>query len=158
MTMGNPVPHAELIFDYSVDTDLAAGLEAEFRRIGFATERRTRHAHRGPDEITWLMLAALPLHAFLSSISSEVAGDLYAKAKTLATAGKKGAGSNGRVPLILQDAESGLKVILEADLPPEAISQLIGLELGAHETGPLRYDRAGQRWRPEPDEPDEPEH
>lgn len=148
--MGNVVPHAELIFDYGADIDMAAGLEAEFRRLGFATERRTRHAHRGPDEITWLMLASLPLQAFLSGIGTEVVGDLYVKAKKLATSGKKKA--DGRVPLVLRDTESELKVILESDLPPEAIRQLTGLDLSAYRIGPLHYDRAVKKWRSELDE------
>lgn len=144
-------PRAELIFEYGTDADLTAGLADEFRRSGFVTEVRTRLPHRGPDQITWLMLAALPLQAFLSGIGAEAVKDVYAKAKRLATAGRK-ATSEAKVPLVLQDAESELKVILEADLPPEAISQLVDLDLGAYRIGPLHYDRTRRTWRSELDE------
>jgi hypothetical protein len=147
--MEHPAPRAELLFDHGMDADTTAGMVAEFRRLGFVTEVRTRLPHRGPDEITWLMLAALPLQAFLSGIGAEAVKDVYARAKRLTTAGKK---ARNDVPLVLQDAETELKVILEADLPPEAIRQLVGLDLGAFRTGPLHYDRAGKKWRSELDE------
>lgn len=149
--MKHSSPHAELLFARGVDVDLTTGVAAEFRRFGFVTEVRTRHSHRGPDEITWLMLAALPLQAFLSGVGAEMVKDVYTKAKQLRPSGKK-AKSDGLVPLVLQDAESELKVILEADLPPEAIRQLVELDLGAYRTGPLHYDRTRKKWRSELDE------
>jgi hypothetical protein len=147
--MGHPSPRAELLFDHGISTDLAGELENVFRRLGFVTEVRRRLPHRGPDELTWLMLAALPLQAFLSGIGAEAVKDLYAKAKQLTTSGKK---AGNHVPLVLQDAETELKVILEADLPAEAIRQLVGLDLRAYRTGPLHYDRGRRKWRSELDE------
>jgi hypothetical protein len=147
--MGQPSPRAELLFDHDVGAETAGVLEAAFRQLGFATEVRRRLPHRGPDELTWLMLAALPLQAFLSGIGAEAVKDVYAKAKQLAAFGKKSAGT---VPLVLQDTNSGLKVILEADLPVDAIRQLVGLDLSPFRSGPLHYDRHRKTWRSELDE------
>jgi hypothetical protein len=147
--MGHPAPRAELLFDHGIGTETAGGLEDAFRRLGFVTVVRRRLPHRGPDELTWLMLAALPLQAFLSGIGAEAVKDVYAKAKQLITSGKK---ANGAVPLVLQDTETELQVILEADLPAEAIRQLVGLDLRAYRAGPLHYDRDRKKWRSELDE------
>ena len=55
-------------------------------------------------------------------------------------------------PLVLQDTASGLRVVLEADLPDTAYQQLIGLDLAKFQLGPLHYDRQQRRWRSELDE------
>ncbi|MGH3902358.1 MAG: hypothetical protein ACRDTA_29720, partial [Pseudonocardiaceae bacterium] len=54
--------------------------------------------------------------------------------------------------LILQDAESRLQVVLEADLPTEAYQALVALDLSAFRQGPVHYDRQRGRWRSELDE------
>jgi hypothetical protein len=150
--MGHPSPRAELLFDQEISVELAGDLEATFRQLGFATVARRRLPHRGPDNLTWLMLAALPLQAFLSGIGAEAVKDLYAKAKQLAPSGRKA--KKAQAPLVLQDTKTELKIILEADLPAEAIRQLVGLDLGAYRTGPLHYDQRQKKWRSELDEAD----
>lgn len=148
--MGHPSPRAELLVDHDISPEVAHDLETMFSRLGFITELRTRQPHRGPNEITWLMLAALPLQAFLSGIGAETVKDLYARVKRL-TPGK-GKAPGGPVPLVLQDTRTELKIVLEADLPAEAITQLVGLDLAAYRFGPLHYDRHQKRWRSELDE------
>jgi hypothetical protein len=149
--MGHPAPpHAELLFDHEISADLAGDLEAVFHQLGFRTSTRRRLLHRGPNELTWLMLAALPLQAFLSGIGAEAVKDLYAKAKRLAPS-KRGT-KDHRVPLVLQDTRTELKIVLEIDLPAEAIRQLVGLDLRGYRIGPLHYDKQQKKWRSELDE------
>lgn len=152
VVMGHPAPHVELLFDHEIDMKSVNDIEDSFRCHGFVTKTRRRLSHRGPDEFTWLMLAALPLHAFLSGIGSKAVNDVYAKAKQLATRRKKDENDDNRAPLVLQDVTTQLKIILEADLPTEAISQLVSLDLGAYRTGPLHYDQHQRKWRSELDE------
>jgi hypothetical protein len=147
---GDPPPRAELLFDHEISTELAGNLEGTFRRLGFVTNTRRRLPHRGPDEFTWLMLAALPLQAFLSGIGSEVVKDLYAKAKRLSPSGRKV--DEAQIPLVLQDTKTELKIVLDADLPAEAIRQLVGLDLGGYRFGPLHYDQQQKKWRSAVDE------
>lgn len=147
--MGHPSPHVELLFDHDVSVEPARDLETMFRQLGFVTKARGRLPHRGPHELTWLMLVALPLQAFLSGIGTEVVKDLYAKAKGLAPAAKKAKDAGNQVPLVLQDTKSELKIILEADLPAEAIRQLVDLDLGTYKVGPLHYDQRQKKWRSE---------
>jgi hypothetical protein len=150
--MGQPSTQAELIFDHGISEELAADLESSFRKLGFVTNARRRLAHRGPNELTWLMLAALPLQAFLSGIGSEAVKDLYAKTKKLSPSGKKTGTAAKQVPLVLQDTTTGLTIIMEADLPTDAIKKLVGLDLAGYRTGPLHYDRHQEKWRSELDE------
>lgn len=148
--MGQPSSRVELLFDHDINTESADDFAATFRQLGFITTARRRLPHRGPVEFTWLMLAALPLQAFLSGIGSEAVKNVYAKAKQSIPAGKKD--RDGQVPLVLQDTTTELKIILEADLPAEAIRQLVGLDLAAYQSGPLHYDQRRKRWRSELDE------
>lgn len=55
-------------------------------------------------------------------------------------------------PLILMDGDSRLKIVIEADLPAEAIRSLVTIDLSQFTIGPLHYDRAANRWRSELDE------
>jgi hypothetical protein len=148
--MGQPSSRVELLFDHDISTESADDFAAAFRQLGFITTTRRRLPHRGPAEFTWLMLAALPLHAFLSGIGGEAVKDVYAKAKQLIPASKKDRAD--QVPLVLQDTTTELKIVLDADLPAEAIRQLVALDLGAYHSGPLHYDQRKRIWRSELDE------
>lgn len=150
--MGDPAPRAELIFDHEISAELADDLETAFRDLGFDTSARRRLPHRGPAELTWLMLAALPLQSFLSGLGSELAKELYAKVKRLRLPGRKTEGAQHLVPLVLQDTNSELRIILEADLPAEAIRELVSLDLSGYRAGPLHYDQHRKKWRSELDE------
>jgi hypothetical protein len=50
------------------------------------------------------------------------------------------------------DGASRLKIVIEADLPVEAIGPLVALNLSRFTIGPLHCDRAANRWRSELDE------
>jgi hypothetical protein len=135
--------------------------------------------------LTWIVLAALPLQAFLSGLGEKLADDAHdrmlAAVKQVAEryaavrrgrAGRAAAVAPGdsaaaadpagalgdsrspvsRAPLVLMDSGSRLKIIIEADLPAEAISRLAALDLSQFRIGPLHYDKAAGRWRSELDE------
>jgi hypothetical protein len=130
--------------------------------------------------LTWVVLAALPLQAFLSVLGEKLAGDahdrLLAAARQVAdryeairrgragravavAAGDGEAGPAGTVgdtrspaPLVLMDSDSRLRIVIEADLPAEAIGPLVALDLSQFRIGPLHYDKAAGRWRSELDE------
>jgi hypothetical protein len=151
--MGHPAPRAELIFDHEIADELEEQLVATFREFGYEIEFRRTLTHRGVAELGWLVLAALPLQAFLSGLGSEAVKDIYASVRKLAKTRTKKTVDTGRtIPLVLQDSNSDLKIILEPDLPEEAYQQLAGLDLSAYRIGPLHYDRHRKMWRSELDE------
>jgi hypothetical protein len=125
----------------------------------------TISARRGdPAVLTWIVLAVVPLQAFLSVLGTKAADDGYAKLGALlkqlaaarhARAGKPAAtqaAASSPKPLILRDSRTGLQIVLEADLPGAAYDQLITLDLSQFSIGPVHYDQARSRWRSELDE------
>ncbi|GDY31980.1 hypothetical protein [Gandjariella thermophila] len=145
---------AELLLDPEVTDESEHELVATFGAMGFHAESRRKLPHRGAAELDWLVLAALPLHAFLSGLGSAAVKDVYRAVKTVArrATGRRKTETGHRVPLILQDSESKLQIVLEDDLPVEAYHQLVALDLTSYRLGRLRYDRQRGTWRSERDE------
>lgn len=127
---------------------------------GASTQVATAPVHRGESAtLTWIVLAVLPLQAFLAALGSKLADDGYAQIRTLVKrlAARPGQPAGPRpardpAPLVLLDRGTGLQIVLEADLPAEAYRQLTALDLSQFSTGPVHYDLARGRWRAELDE------
>ncbi|MEI5097914.1 hypothetical protein RB200_03720 [Streptomyces sp. PmtG] len=143
---------AEVLLDQDVPDDLGHELVAALGGLGVRTARvRRAVGHRGAGDVPWLVLASLPLQAFLSGLGAEAVRDAYGSFKAAVRRSARRDGATTR-PLVLRDDRSGLSVVLEPDLPPEAYEQLLGLDLTAFRVGPLHYDRQQARWRSELDE------
>ncbi|MFF4506562.1 hypothetical protein [Streptomyces sp. NPDC001401] len=165
--INEPLAHIELLLRRDVDSEAACELRDRFEKLGFATDVRHVHHARDVGVIVWLVLAALPLRAFLDGVAGQAATDSYQGIKRLVeclvpgrerlladeSAATVPVQAPAVAPLVLQDWGSGLQVVLEADLPPEAYRQLVGLDLSDFRTGPVRYDKDLACWRPVPDEP-----
>ena len=116
--------------------------------------------HRGESvALTWIVLAVLPLQAFLAALGSKQADDGYAQVRALVKrlAGRRQQaarqpGGRPPAPLVLMDCGTGLRIVLNADLPAAAYRQLTALDLSQYRTGPLHYDLARGSWRSELDE------
>jgi hypothetical protein len=129
---------------------------------GASTRVETLPVHRGEGAaLTWIVLAVLPLQAFLAALGSKMADDAYAQVRTLVKrlaagrrppAGAEAGPAQPPAPLVLLDRGTGLRIVLEADLPVEAYRQLTALDLSQFGTGPVHYDLARGRWRSELDE------
>ncbi|MET9544586.1 MULTISPECIES: hypothetical protein [unclassified Streptomyces] len=143
-------PRAELLLDHEVPEDLGRELVAALDGLGAPPVRvRRALAHRGAADIPWIVLASLPLQAFLSGLGAEAVKDAYTAFKGVVrrTARPGSPTGGGARPLVLQDPVGGVSVVLEPDLPAEAYELLVGLDLTEFTVGPLHYDRAQGRWR-----------
>jgi hypothetical protein len=109
-------------------------------------------SRRGLEQLQWLVLATLPLHALLSGLGS--AADVAEGLKRLVSRLLGAARTTAITPrvLVLQDAATRLLVVLEADLPAAAYQALVELDLSALRQGPVHYDRQRGTWRSELDE------
>jgi hypothetical protein len=58
----------------------------------------------------------------------------------------------GAPVLVLHDPATGVRIVLEADLPAKSYQQLLSLDLSVVQRGPLHYDVQRGRWRSELDE------
>ena len=127
---------------------------------GASTQVEPVPVHRGESAaLTWIVLAVLPLQAFLAALGSKLADDGYAQVRALVKrlAGRRQQvdsqpGDRRPAPLVLMDRGTGLQIVLEADLPAAAYRQLTTLDLSQYRIGPLHYDLARGRWRAELDE------
>lgn len=144
---------AELLLSSDTTEQQVQDVVTTFSQFGIDARVRRTLNHRGSADLEWFVLAALPLQAFLSGLGAEAVKDFYAGLKRLV--GRVPSPSlpvPNRVPLVLQDTRSGVRIVLEPDLPAQAYQLLLGLDLGHCRAGPLHYDRAAQRWRSELDE------
>jgi hypothetical protein len=153
---------AEVILDGRVGADDEQHLIAALTACGVTSQVKIIPPRRDTQALTWIVLIALPLQGFLSSLGQKAAGNAYAAFTNAVQrllrrhgqrAGPAAAGDSPRV-LVLQDPETGLRVIFEPDLPDAAHDQLRALDLSRYRYGPLHYDRLLKRWRSELDEAD----
>ena len=141
---------AEVLVTAEVSAEEEWAIVEAFRALNVAARTRMVPTRRGLEQLHWLVLAALPLHAFLSGLGSAAAQGLKRLVGQVVGAHRKTA-SPSHV-LVLQDAATRLQVVLEADLPAEAYQALIALDLSAFHQGPVHYDRQRGWWRSELDE------
>lgn len=157
---GSPGSGPRLAADVLVTSDVPAeheqAIAAALRVAGVSTRIRVVPTRRGVDDLHWLVLATLPLQAFLTGIGMVVAEDVAARIKNLVGRVLEGRGSSAADSpprlLVLQDTVTRLQVVLEPDLPPQAYQALLALDLSEFRHGPLHYDRTLGRWRSELDE------
>ncbi|WP_153452252.1 hypothetical protein [Streptomyces smaragdinus] len=148
-------PEAELLLSKEVG-GAAEDLVREVAGHGYTVRTRQVLDHRAAEELTWLVLLALPLQAFLSGLGAGAAtGVQNAVARLVARIRPPEPVPEERprpVPLVLQDPTTELRIVVEAGLPAEAYEQLLTLDLASFRIGPLHYDRDAGRWRSELDE------
>ncbi len=145
---------AEVLVTAEIAVEDEQAIVEVFRALGVIARTRMVATRRGVEQLHWLVLATLPLHAFLSGLGSATAQDVVKGLKRLVgqvVGAKRKTASSGQV-LVLQDADTRLQVVLEADLPAEAYQELVALDLSAFRQGPVHYDRQRGRWRSELDE------
>lgn len=126
--------------------------------LGVAVDARVLPPRRSEVELTWLVLIALPLQAFLSTVGTKVSEDAYRKLKGMVArlVGRQSRSAGAR-PVVLEDAATGLKIMLDPGLPDDGYRQLLELDLSQFRLGPVHYDRHERRWRSIPDEARSPE-
>jgi hypothetical protein len=156
---------AELLHDGRVSVDDERHIVAALSACGVAAQAKVIPPRRDAQTLTWLLLISVPLQGFLSAVGEKVAADAYSRfthavERLLGRHHRSGSepANTGPPVLVLQDPATGLRIILEAGLPPEAQEELCALDLSRYRFGPLHYDRAQRRWRSELDEADTRHH
>lgn len=146
---------AELLVTSDVPAEHEDAIVTALRAAGVGARTRMVPTRRGVDDLHWLVLATLPLQAFLTGLGMVIAEDVAARIKRLVGRVLEDRGSSAdssaRV-LVLQDSVSRLQVVLEPGLPPQAYQALLALDLSEFRHGPLHYDRRLGKWRSELDE------
>jgi hypothetical protein len=149
----DPTPTADVLVDERLPPGTEDALVAALSALDLRVRVRAVPVQRDGG-LTFLVLVALPLQAFLSAAGAKAAEDAYRRLKEAIrrlTARDRTTPAAAR-PLVLQDPATGLRIVLDADLPEPALDQLRGLDLTAFRGGPLHYDRHQNRWRSVADE------
>jgi hypothetical protein len=146
---------AEVLVTAEVSAEEEQVIVETFHRLDVTARTRMIPTRRSIEQLQWLVLATLPLHAFLSGFGSAAAQDVAQGLKHLVgrVTGTKHAPESSEQPvLVLEDAVNRLQVVLEADLPAEAYQALVELDLSMFRQGPVHYDRHRGKWRSELDD------
>jgi hypothetical protein len=148
------MPAAEVFIAAEVPPEQEQAIVEAFAALGVAARARIVPARRGTGDLQWVLLAVLPLQAFLSTLGSAFAGSADQALKRLVGRAHKGRRDTAspRPVLVLQDAATRLQVVLEADLPAKAYEALLSIDLSKFHKGPLHYDSHRGAWRSELDE------
>jgi hypothetical protein len=150
---------ADVFVDQPVPAKEADRIAAEFAGIGLVADVRVAAPRRSLNDAL-VILAALPFQPFISQLANDFADDAYARLKGFVTKvlhrkhADAGAEGQARQVLVLQDTATGVRVVLEPDLPADSYRQLLSLDLTKITDGPVHYDLARRRWRSELDEQD----
>jgi hypothetical protein len=152
--------NADVFVDQSVPAEEADRIAAEFQGIGLVADVRVAAPRRSFEAVALVILVALPFQPFVSQLANDFADDAYVRLKAFVTKvlHRKQAdadpGGNTKQVLVLQDTATGVRVVLEPDLPAYSYRQLLSLDLTKITHGPVHYDVARGRWRSELDEQD----
>lgn len=139
---------AAVYVDARVGGDGERWLVGHLADLGVDADVKVVPARRSTVELHWLVLVALPLQAFLAGLGGKLATDAYDGLKRLTRrlVARPDTAGLAPAPLVLQDTASGLRIILEVDLPDEAYEQLFTLDLPRFGVESVRYDRCAHRW------------
>ncbi|MGH8881219.1 MAG: hypothetical protein ACRD0P_28365, partial [Stackebrandtia sp.] len=130
-----------MLLDNEIPAEVEKRLIERLREAGVDSKSRRKLAHRSGETLSWLVLLALPLQGFLSGIGAEAIKDIYASTKRQLRriTDREDEHESESRPMILQDADSGLMIVLEGDLPAEAYRRLTELDLSEYRHGPVHY-------------------
>src|SRR4051794_16779810 len=115
---------ARVFVDREVAADAERELIAALAAAGVHARSRVAPARRGPEQLHWLVLIAVPLQAFLSSVGEAAAADAWSRAKAVLRRLAGGRLPEQARPIVLQDPDTGLQIVLSPNLCEEAYGQL----------------------------------
>jgi hypothetical protein len=146
---------AEVFLDEQMSPEQQDVITDALAALGVSVRVRIVPRRRSASDLQWLVLAALPVQAFLSAIGTDIANNAYEHFQDAVRSvlrRKHPDQPPATRPLVLQDTTSGLQIILDHNLPADGYRQLLTLDLSPFRIGPLHYDLTQHRWRSELDE------
>ncbi|MFD5796373.1 hypothetical protein ACFWIO_23145 [Streptomyces diastatochromogenes] len=142
---------ADVVVDPRLPRDQETLLTTALTTLGFTPRVRELPRRRAAGQLVWMVLVSVPLHTFLRAVTDKAATDAYRCLQEAVRALRTRSDETPH-PVVFQDPDNGLRIVLEPDLPAEAYQQLLALDLTQYRLGPLHYDKAQSRWRSELDE------
>jgi hypothetical protein len=138
---------AEVTIDRGASPSELEGVAAAFRAVGI--EPAVRAGYVQLSELPpWMVMAFLPITAFLTALGAEAGKDAYRRIKDLVQRVRDARAESKQPPgnFILEDTETKVQVVLGLGLIDEAYEALIRLDLHSLAPGPVFYDRTRGQW------------
>jgi hypothetical protein len=140
----------EILLESSAPAEDIAAVDGAFRNAGFVAKVSPVYERKAfTDELPWVVMATVPITAFLSAFAAAAGKDAYDTLKNLVckiwVKRTKNSGSSGN--FILIDSKSGIWVLLDPDIPSDAYSELAKLDINSL-TNPnaIKYDKDKKKW------------
>ncbi|HWR46743.1 MAG TPA: hypothetical protein VN327_03835, partial [Pseudonocardiaceae bacterium] len=102
---------AEVLVTAGVSVEEEQAIIEAFRALDVAAHPRMVPTRRGLEQLQWLVLATLPLHAFLKGLGTAAAEDVTHGLKHLVGRVVGAKHKTASQVLVLQDATTGLQVV-----------------------------------------------
>jgi hypothetical protein len=141
-----------------LDAAIPVGVEDELKQalseLGFVPTAKELPTVRGVDTLNAMALMMIPLHAFLSATGYKLAAEAYPKFKNgiRRILNRQSPTATTPQPLVVQDTATGIRIVMERDLPDEAYEELRKIDLTKFRHGPVDWDPTRHRWRSLTDE------
>jgi hypothetical protein len=138
---------ADVTISPTLSTDDQDDVMRVFRQLGVSPRVAMARPLRG-GELSWLVLASLPLVAFLNTLGTKIAEDGYSGLRDLVLKlSRHDHRRDGSTKsLLLQDERTGTLIELVADLPDDGYQLLLTLNLSENAGARMRYDPKERRW------------
>jgi hypothetical protein len=137
---------ADLLVSRGMTAEASSDVEQAFAAAGLRPTLRRVPAHRGAEQLSWLVIAALPLTSFLTTLGAKLAEDAYKELRLLGHRVLRHAPDRTARSLVLEDDDSGTRVVLDGDLPDEGYRALLALDVAGRRGAVLVYDRGAGQW------------
>ncbi|MEU6145728.1 hypothetical protein ABZ848_35990 [Streptomyces sp. NPDC047081] len=153
---GTPLPTVDLFVDETAPAGHETPLVEALGSLGFRVRARALPTRRPIEQLAWAVLIVLPLQAFLSALGGKAGEDahrgLRSAVRKVLRRGPEAAPREEPATVLLQDPETGVRIILGPHLDDAAYRDLRALDLTRFTHGPVRYDPAEARWLSDVDE------
>jgi hypothetical protein len=138
--------NAHVLVAHGLSSDDLEDIEQAFRAAGLCPTVYRAPVRRGAEELNWLVVAAIPLSSFLTTLGTKLAEDSYKELRQLAHRVFGRASAPKSSTLVLEDQDTGTRVVLEPDLPDDGYRALFETDLASHSGDKVRYDPTQKRW------------
>ncbi|MGR6966282.1 hypothetical protein ACU610_17615 [Geodermatophilus sp. URMC 61] len=132
--------------DRRLSPDDLEDIEQAFRAAGLRPTVYRTPARRGLEELNWLVIAAVPLSSFLTTMGTKLAEDSYKELRQLAHRVFGRAPASKASTLVLEDQDTGTQVVLEPDLSDKGYQALFETDFARYSGDTVRYDPTHERW------------
>ncbi len=138
---------SSVMMDRGASAEEIEAVRRVFSEVGVQATIRASYAQLS-ELPPWMVMALLPLTAFLTGLGAEAGKDAYQRLKGLVKALHAARAASRQPPgnVVLEDADSHAQIALSPKLPDEAFRKLFDLDVDSLPSGPVHFDVERGEW------------